>query len=103
YEVRANLSGTIRSVIPAPGDAVEHGMALAFIEPGEVEGNAEGSEAAHDPSLIRPDLARVLERLAQVEDSARQEAVAKRHGRNLRTARENVADLCDPGSFLEFG
>jgi acetyl-CoA carboxylase carboxyltransferase component len=29
--------------------------------------------------------------------------VAKRHARGQRTARENVADLCDPGSFQEYG
>lgn len=42
-------------------------------------------------------------RLAQTLDAARPEAVARRHAQGLRTARENVADLCDPGSFLEYG
>ena len=36
-------------------------------------------------------------------DSGRAEAVAKRHDRSCRTARENLADLCDAGSFLEYG
>ncbi|NYV77553.1 acyl-CoA carboxylase subunit beta, partial [Streptomyces sp. UH6] len=30
-------------------------------------------------------------------------AVAKRHAQGRRTARENVADLCDEGTFAEFG
>ena len=34
---------------------------------------------------------------------ARPQAVAKRHALGLRTARENVADLCDEGSFVEYG
>jgi acetyl-CoA carboxylase carboxyltransferase component len=38
-----------------------------------------------------------------VADAARPEAVARRHALGLRTARENVADLCDPGSFIEYG
>jgi acetyl-CoA carboxylase carboxyltransferase component len=29
--------------------------------------------------------------------------VAKRHGQNRRTARENLADLVDPGTFIEYG
>ena len=34
---------------------------------------------------------------------ARAEAVAKRHERGGRTARENVADLIDEGSWVEYG
>ena len=36
-------------------------------------------------------------------DSARPEAVARRHRLDKRTARENIADLCDADSFLEYG
>ena len=52
---------------------------------------------------IRPDLAEVLQRRAALEDDARPEAVAKRHASGRRTARENLADLVDPGSFVEYG
>jgi acetyl-CoA carboxylase carboxyltransferase component len=51
----------------------------------------------------RPDLQRVLDRHALTLDAARPEAVAKRHALGLRTARENIADLCDAGSFSEYG
>ncbi len=36
-------------------------------------------------------------------DDARPEAVARRRGKGYRTARENLADLCDDGSFVEYG
>jgi len=36
-------------------------------------------------------------------DAARVEAVAKRHAQGRRTARENLAELLDPGSFVEYG
>ena len=36
-------------------------------------------------------------------DEARPTAIAKRHALGLRSARENIADLCDPGSFSEYG
>ncbi|HYC82712.1 MAG TPA: carboxyl transferase domain-containing protein, partial [Solirubrobacterales bacterium] len=51
----------------------------------------------------REDLERLLARRALSEDAARPEAVAKRHASGGRTARENVADLVDPGSFVEYG
>jgi acetyl-CoA carboxylase carboxyltransferase component len=44
----------------------------------------------------------VLERHRLGWDEARPEAVAKRHERGQRTARENVADLVDEGSFVEY-
>ena len=36
-------------------------------------------------------------------DAERSEAVQKRHAADFRTARENLADLIDPGSFVEYG
>ncbi len=51
----------------------------------------------------REDLAEVLRRRALTEDAARPDAVERRHGAGGRTARENVADLVDPGSFVEYG
>src|SRR4051812_27164484 len=51
----------------------------------------------------REDLAELLRRRALTEDAARPEAVERRHAAGGRTARENVADLVDPGSFVEYG
>src|SRR3982751_6212035 len=51
----------------------------------------------------RDDLAELQRRRALTEDAARAEAVAKRHAGGGRTARENIADLVDPGSFVEYG
>ena len=51
----------------------------------------------------RADLAEALERRALTRDEARPEVADRRHGAGRRTARENVADLVDPGSFVEYG
>jgi len=51
----------------------------------------------------RGDLAEVLARRALTRDEARADAVERRHSRGGRTARENLADLVDPGSFVEYG
>jgi len=51
----------------------------------------------------REDLAEILKRRALTRDEARSDAVERRHASGGRTARENVADLVDPGSFVEYG
>jgi acetyl-CoA carboxylase carboxyltransferase component len=52
---------------------------------------------------IRPGLAALRERLARTLDEHRSVAGEKRHARGCRTARENVEDLADRGSFQEYG
>ena len=42
-------------------------------------------------------------RRAAGSDNGRAEATEKRRARGNRTARENLADLADPGSFVEYG
>ncbi|MGQ2980798.1 MAG: acyl-CoA carboxylase subunit beta, partial [Polaromonas sp.] len=42
-------------------------------------------------------------RQARTTDASRPEAMAKRHALGLRSARENIADLCDEASFTEYG
>ncbi|MGB0522233.1 MAG: acyl-CoA carboxylase subunit beta [Flammeovirgaceae bacterium] len=52
---------------------------------------------------IRPDLVELFERKTYLYDAHRPEAVAKRHAKGQRTARENILDLCDEDSFIEYG
>jgi acetyl-CoA carboxylase carboxyltransferase component len=52
---------------------------------------------------IRPELQVLQARIAQTLDDARDDARRKRHAKGYRTARENVADLVDEGSFQEYG
>ncbi len=65
------------------------------------EPDSEGPVDAAD--VTRADLAEALERRAMTRDEARPEAVERRHAAGGRTARENVDDLVDPGSFVEYG
>jgi acetyl-CoA carboxylase carboxyltransferase component len=58
---------------------------------------------ADDDFEARDDLVELQRRLALTEDASRPEAVERRHASGGRTARENVADLVDPGSFVEYG
>jgi acetyl-CoA carboxylase carboxyltransferase component len=56
-----------------------------------------------DGAPARDDLADLRARRALTEDAARPDAVARRHEAGARTARENIDDLVDPGSFVEYG
>jgi acetyl-CoA carboxylase carboxyltransferase component len=61
------------------------------------------SEPGEQDHGLRAELAEVLERRALTRDEARADAVARRHAAGARSARENIADLVDPGSFVEYG
>jgi acetyl-CoA carboxylase carboxyltransferase component len=51
----------------------------------------------------RDDLEELRRRRALTEDAARPDAVERRQAAGGRTARENIEDLVDPGSFVEYG
>jgi acetyl-CoA carboxylase carboxyltransferase component len=55
------------------------------------------------PRVKDEDLEELARRAALTDDAARLDAVEKRHAAGGRTARENVADLIDPGSWVEYG
>ena len=56
-----------------------------------------------DEGRPRADLSELRERERLTRDEARPDAVERRHAAGGRTARENVEDLIDPGSFVEYG
>jgi len=98
HEIRAPHAGVVRAVHIKPGDEVQGGGALITLEPAVVE-----VEKATQEEAERPDMAEYAARMALLDDAIRAEAVAKRHAKGFRTARENVEDLFDPGSFTEYG
>uniref|UniRef100_B0T094 Pyruvate carboxylase., Methylmalonyl-CoA carboxytransferase n=1 Tax=Caulobacter sp. (strain K31) TaxID=366602 RepID=B0T094_CAUSK len=101
--VHAETGGRVIRVAVTAGEAVRPGQPLLYLEPAEVEeGEALAAEAV-DPDALRPDHAEVIARHRFTLDEARPEAVAKRRKTGHRTARENIDDLVDPGSFLEYG
>jgi acetyl-CoA carboxylase carboxyltransferase component len=102
HAVTAPEAGRARVDGIAVGDLVSEGDALLVLEPASV-GPTPERESTVDSDLARADLAEVLARHEIGLDASRPEAVARRHGTGMRTARENLADLCDPDSFVEYG
>lgn len=107
HEVRATQAGCLGEVFFAAGELVEAGARLATILPSAAEADLPPAPPAAAggpvPAGVRPDLQRVYQRHAKTDDANRAAAMEKRHALGLRSARENIADLCDAGSFIEYG
>jgi len=52
---------------------------------------------------MRKDLKEFYYRKEFLKDENRTESIKKRHEKGLRTARENIKNLCDQDSFKELG
>ena len=102
HVIEANASGLIRELCVAPGDTVFENAPLAFIEESEVGEHITAGAEEIDLDRIRPDLEELYKRRRFTEDDGRPEAVARRRKTNQRTVRENIEDLCDPESFVEY-
>lgn len=99
--VRAPSAGVVAAVKVTAGDTVRQDQPLVTLTPTEDAGVVE--EEPGDPDEVRSDLAEVLRRHEIGLDAHRPDAVRRRRDRGQRTARENLADLCDPGTFVEYG
>ena len=136
HEVRSRASGRVQAHQFSVGELVDEGDVLAIVLASAPSSAASGGGASPVaipaalpvaslgtsfgalpdalPSAIRADLQRVRDRHAFTQDAQRPQAVAKRHALQMRTARENIADLCDltadeagnqgsTGNFIEYG
>ena len=103
HAVTAPAAGEVLEVDASIAKVAATGERLVLLRLAEGEADEGPTAEARDLDEIRPDLARLRERLATTLDEARPKAVTKRHTRGFRTARENVSDLCDEGSFQEYG
>jgi acetyl-CoA carboxylase carboxyltransferase component len=110
YVVEAGVAGTVGTVAVAVGDTVRSGDVVAVIDervvvPAAADSpdGAAAAVAGGDQPSPRADLTEVLERHARGLDEARPDAVDRRRRTGQRTTRENVIDLLDPASFVEYG
>ena len=104
HELRAPSGGVVIRLDCVAGDVVHEGDLLLCL----AEGNAASSPTpavgvVAAPAGERADLRRLRDRERYLADEARPQAVARRHAMGMRTARENIADLCDEDSFIEYG
>jgi acetyl-CoA carboxylase carboxyltransferase component len=111
HELRAKVDGVVKEIYYSTGDAVNNNdllLVLAQVEqktrPIALENTPPPASDMHiSTANNRADLQTVVNRHQSTLDAARGDAIAKRHALGMRTARENISDLCDEGSFLEYG
>lgn len=103
HAITAPAAGRVVAVRTAPGEQVEETAVLLVLAPVDADEAAAVVDQAIDVATERADLQRVIARHAHLYDEARPAAVARRRARGQRTARENVADLCDADTFVEYG
>jgi len=104
--ILAPTAGIISALTVALGETVQAGQRLATLTAGT------GQETpAQTPAEIldtvdvnaKSPLTHIYQQHSNTLDHHRQEAVAKRHSKGYRSARENLQDLCDENSFVEYG
>ena len=103
HAVVADTAGRIDSVLVRAGDTVQAGQHLIAVVGAEVVDEVGADHEEIDLDRMRDDLVETMVRHGYGSDEARPEAVSRRRALGRRTARENVADLVDEGTFVEYG
>lgn len=111
HEVLAPAAGTVVEIDAPIGTTLAIGDPVVTLGPvaetarGQLPPPDAAAESAGPAGSerVRADLAEVVARHDAGLDAQRPDAVAKRHGKGKRTARENVADLVDDDTFVEYG
>lgn len=103
HVVHAPAAGVVATVTVTAGESVRRDQPLITLGlAADAPTNAQVTQAVEvDP--VRADLAEVAARHAVGLDENRPDAVDRRRRRGQRMARENLAELCDPGTFVEYG
>ena len=103
--VIAPEDAVVKAVLVANGDTIQAGQILFELECAVAA--RESTETAEQVAPGEPASGNLLEdlqtQLAYSSDAVRPDAVQRRHKKGYRSARENLADLCDENSFVEYG
>jgi acetyl/propionyl-CoA carboxylase alpha subunit/acetyl-CoA carboxylase carboxyltransferase component len=101
--VMAEQGGRVTTLVAGDGVTLMHGEPILYLELLDVAADASAKEADVDLDHVRSDLAEMIARQANTLDENRPASVERRCNTNQRTARENIAQLVDDGSFMEYG
>ena len=103
HEITAAVGGTVERIEVAPGDTLwADELLMVIAESGDLVDEAAVAEDV-DLDEIRPSLAEMIKLRDRMMDEARPDAVDRRRKTGQRTARENLADLVDSDTFVEYG
>ncbi len=106
YPIRTKINGKVKQILVTKGDVIEQNQTLISLQVDSKE-KEEITEVSNKESIdnqkVRSKLQEVIERHNLTLDNARKKAVEKRHAKGMSTARENIENLLDKGSFNEYG
>ena len=98
----SEIGGIVQEITVSIGDIIWEGHPLVFIEPADVGPAVDDGSGEIDLDYIRPDLQHNIDLHEALLDENRPGPVAKRHAKGKRTARENIAQLVEGGTWTEY-
>ena len=103
HVISASVSGIVRRIDVEEGKVIQEGHPLVFVEAADVEVADTDMNEVMNPDHIRDDLQETIDRKEWIYDENRPKAMERRERTGQQTARKNINDLCDEGSFIEYG
>ena len=103
HVISASVSGIVRRIDVEEGKVIQEGHPLVFVEAADVEIAGTDTSEEMDLDHIRDDLQETIDRRKWIYDENRPKAMERRERTGQQTARKNINDLCDEGSFIEYG
>ena len=102
HVLQAEIGGIVQEITVSIGDIIWEGHPLVFIEPADVGPALDDGAGDVDIDYIRPDLQHNIDLHEALLDHNREGPVARRHAKGKRTARENINQLVDGGTWTEY-
>ena len=102
-QITAETAGTVAEILTTAASTVKRDQPLLKIDSQGQPAQQPVQNLITTPATHLASLDEFRERTALSLDDARQTAVQKRHAKGYLSARENLALLCDPKEFQEYG
>lgn len=99
--VYAPEAGRLKRWCVSVGDTIQKATLMCELDASRV--SVEESRLQDEEPVPTTLLAELRHRLALSEDGQREAQARKRHEKGFRSARENLNDLCDVDTFIEYG
>ena len=100
--ITASVAGLITDIKVSAGQTIQEGQLICKVVESSQSSNALDTQEPISDSVENA-LDQLNQQLAASLDSGRKKSIDKRHAKGYRTARENLRQLCDEGSFVEYG
>ncbi len=101
--IEAENAGTVQNIHVSVGDTINRDDPLVELTESNNSNQQNTAEHEFEQLAEHSSLAAFKQRQAKALDSGRTAAIEKRHAKGYLSARENLANLCKPNEFSEYG